>query len=1287
MRCSCAALLVLVPSLASAGSALDKPAFTATPAELLAEAKKAPPSPSGAVLLRQDDELSFDDKGDARRRSRFVVAITSQDGEEGWEGIWREYRPWHQDKPVIRARVISPSGRATDVDTSKVVDEPNRIGQQRHVAVQLPPLEVGSVIEEEVTLADRTPFPGGHGMMVAIAGDDPVLAARVTISAPAALKAKVVERSLPAKGRHAVAGGRETWSYSFGRVPALDEEVLMPEEAIAFPMIGATSSASWKDAAKAYAPAVAFAQPAELPHGDSREVAAAAKAWLHHHVRYVGGDLLDDPFDGVHLDAVVQRGTADTGELGALMVALLRNAGITADFVLVDRGPAYGSDKDEPWLGAFDHVLVRARIGGQEVWIDPEDPDLAVGQLRAEDQGRRALSIADGALVATPIAAAADNTIREVRTFDFPALGAANVTEVSREGGVFEEDQRRWVRESSAADVRKGLAEYLRTTYGGELTTLSSSAPDDFAKPFEMTLAIARTDRAATRWSGIDVWLYASDTLGRLDPVLREHDATRTHDLRILRPHIYEIENRIVVPDGFTIPAATPDRTIPVGVYRITEHQKVEGRTLVVTFRLVADKLRLTPAEVTETAKAARELASDGTHLVLEHTGWTAVYHGDVKKGVAELQRLVAAAPKDPLPRARLAQALLAAGDGDGARREAHKAVELGPKDANAFSALGYVLSHDLLGRQFGIGFDRAGALAAYQKAHALDPKHYGAAVELAELLERDRRGWRFEAGADIKAAAKAWRDVVDIDPSDTHKLSLARALLWSGDAAAAEALARKLPASAERNKILVTAVAIAHGADAAMQALDASDRETNLRAATAGLFMLRQYDLARTFAAAGGGATGLPADIYTKIRREDAPYRPTADPKDVALQLVLEQLDPDRAIDVAWNKDVAEDLRREALKSVPHIDGLTLAVLGDMLRTSATFTVEGDSAAWRVELPAPNGTKARMYLASDGKGPKVIGSALSPRGVGQQVLRLAGKNDDAAARLLDWLAQDIREPRLHALWGASLPRTTAAIRLAGALLARDPAQSLAIAPKCLVTTQMAQLACDSIIVDAYIKQKRWAELETFASTTWAPRAPKQFPVADITRADALTHLGRFDDAKQVYDDVLAKFPDDFEASYGRGLLAFHDGKRDDAIQRFTALAQRTDLKPQNLNGVAWLRVTTGLEIPDAVGIARRAQQLEPTSRAATNTLAGVEAEAGDLHTAIVDLRKAVDLDKRGVPDGSDWYVLGRILEQAGLRDDAIAAYRRVAKTDPELYALDTYTLATKRLQALGAKR
>jgi hypothetical protein len=87
------------------------------------------------------------------------------------------------------------------------------------------------------------------------------------------------------------------------------------------------------------------------------------------------------------------------------------------------------------------------------------------------------------------------------------------------------------------------------------------------------------------------------------------------------------------------------------------------------------------------------------------------------------------------------------------------------------------------------------------------------------------------------------------------------------------------------------------------------------------------------------------------------------------------------------------------------------------------------------------------------------------------------------------------------------------------------------------------------------------------------------------------------------------------------------------------------------------------------------------------NTLAGVEAETGDLHAALADLATSVNLAGDGQPAPADWYVLARVLDQAGLRDDAIAAYRRVKKEQPELFNLDTYTLATNRLQALGAKR
>ncbi len=48
-----------------------------------------------------------------------------------------------------------------------------------------------------------------------------------------------------------------------------------------------------------------------------------------------------------------------------------------------------------------------------------------------------------------------------------------------------------------------------------------------------------------------------------------------------------------------------------------------------------------------------------------------------------------------------------------------------------------------------------------------------------------------------------------------------------------------------------------------------------------------------------------------------------------------------------------------------------------------------------------------------------------------------------------------------------------------------------------------------------------------------------------------------------------------------------------------------------------------------------------------------------------------------------DWYVVGRIAEQCGLMDDAMALYRKVPKPErPQ--ANDTYVLAQQRLKKLG---
>src|SRR5262245_64575133 len=87
------------------------------------------------------------------------------------------------------------------------------------------------------------------------------------------------------------------------------------------------------------------------------------------------------------------------------------------------------------------------------------------------------------------------------------------------------------------------------------------------------------------------------------------------------------------------------------------------------------------------------------------------------------------------------------------AQREALAATRLEPKLALAWKTLGWTLQHDAVGRRFGAGFDRTGAIAAYRKARELDPTNTDIAADLAVLLEHDVNGVRYSDKADLDAA------------------------------------------------------------------------------------------------------------------------------------------------------------------------------------------------------------------------------------------------------------------------------------------------------------------------------------------------------------------------------------------------------------------------------------------------------------------------------------------------------------------------------------------------------
>ncbi len=69
-------------------------------------------------------------------------------------------------------------------------------------------------------------------------------------------------------------------------------------------------------------------------------------------------------------DETWQRRFGDCKGKTVLLLALLKELGIQAEPALVSLGGGDGLDERLPSLGAFNHVIVRATIGGKVYWLD-----------------------------------------------------------------------------------------------------------------------------------------------------------------------------------------------------------------------------------------------------------------------------------------------------------------------------------------------------------------------------------------------------------------------------------------------------------------------------------------------------------------------------------------------------------------------------------------------------------------------------------------------------------------------------------------------------------------------------------------------------------------------------------------------------------------------------------------------------------------------------------------------------------------------------------------------------
>jgi transglutaminase-like putative cysteine protease/tetratricopeptide (TPR) repeat protein len=1047
----------------------NAPHFSLEP-KALYEAATAVSAPEGAnvAILADDQSYTFDEAGRTVHVAHYIYKVLTQKGAEGWDYLSVGWEPWHEARPTIRVRVITPDFSEHLLDQNAITETPARGGDYKsysdgkRLRAPFPAIAPGVVVEEEYVENETAPFfaPGHVGETTFGQERVPVEHSRVVFDAPAALPLRWGTLLLPdLKPARVEADGRVTLTFDQGRLEGLEpRDPYLPPDVARYPEIRFSTGSSWQTMAAEYSkivdsrakPAVVQAIVDKLIAGKTgvAEKESALVDYLDREVRYTGiefGEAAIVPHDPAD---TLSRKYGDCKDKATLLVTMLRAANIPAYVALLNAGSRMDVPSDLPGMGQFDHAIVYVP-GSPALWIDATDRYARLGQLPEDDQGRLALIARPEtqALVKTPEFASRDNRLLEFREFTLGENGPASVTERTQPMGIFESYYRSSYADKPDKETREGLTGYVKGQYLAEsLASVERTDPADLSRQFELTLKCEKAKRgdteldsaqAAIRLEGL--FLRLPDELKRKDdPNDKKKDSKvepkmpRTEDWWLNEPFAAEWQYRIVPPAGFVPKELPRDATIPVGPALLTETFTAD-KDGVVAARVVFDsvKRRYTAAEGDELRNKVAELVAGPAILVnFEPKGAALLHEGKVKEALAAYRSLIALQPNQAVHHLQVANVLLAAGMGEAARAEARLAVQLDPKSALAERTLAEILKHDLVGRGMRPGSDWAGAAEAYRAAVRLDPDDDVAQGDLAILLEYDPVGRRYGGQSKMKEAIAEYQKLGE------DKLAalgvpnnLTFALFYGGDAAGAIKSAQNL--NPQPTALIAASEAILHGSKAGLaEANKRSSGEEAFKssARTAGemLTNVRQYALAADFLEAGASGDnaaqtmGLASMLRGARHHEDLHFADT--PAELVRRYFILANDPqltEAKLATILSRNALQavkleepDEKKERLESGKNWNSR-------LARDDASFDVEldidleqadpkgegTDALGYREKLQIP-GMNRTYFVAKENGAYKLLDYTFDA--VGLEILdRIQGGNLAGAKALLDWMRED----------------------------------------------------------------------------------------------------------------------------------------------------------------------------------------------------------------------------------------------------------------------------------------
>src|SRR6516165_9179632 len=104
----------------------QEPAFSASLAAIPKAFAKLDAGSNAATVLLEDDRFDFDAPNRYTYHHRIIFKVWTKNGAQEWSTVQQSWAPWQEERPKVRARVITPDGIAHELDQKTVADSPAR---------------------------------------------------------------------------------------------------------------------------------------------------------------------------------------------------------------------------------------------------------------------------------------------------------------------------------------------------------------------------------------------------------------------------------------------------------------------------------------------------------------------------------------------------------------------------------------------------------------------------------------------------------------------------------------------------------------------------------------------------------------------------------------------------------------------------------------------------------------------------------------------------------------------------------------------------------------------------------------------------------------------------------------------------------------------------------------------------------------------------------------------------------------------------------------------------------